>query len=229
MAALSGVAGVTGSAAVRRDPGRITSCPRLVLQAILYLLFPVDAAWSPSFWGGAQYGGWRRRAKVLWVRIRRQNEHRSTCDPLTTPCTWTRISACYLFCGKCTCSGGAVLCSAPYSAAEWAKEQSKCIHTAGVMPVFPPDRLTRPACPGTKSVGGVCRCHKAQPEAPPMIARVIRVLWVRIRRQNEHRSTCDPVTTPCTWTRISACYLFCGKCTCSGGAGLCDTPHSAAE
>jgi len=64
MAALSGVAGVTGSAAVRRDPGRITSCPRLVLQAILYLLFPVDAAWSPSFWGGAQYGGWRRRAKV---------------------------------------------------------------------------------------------------------------------------------------------------------------------
>jgi len=37
MAALSGVAGVTGSAADRRDPGRITSCPRLVLQAILYL------------------------------------------------------------------------------------------------------------------------------------------------------------------------------------------------
>jgi len=64
MAALSGVAGVTGSAAVRRDPGRISSCPRLVLQAILYLLFPVDAAWSPSFWGGAQYGGWRRRATV---------------------------------------------------------------------------------------------------------------------------------------------------------------------
>jgi len=49
MAAMSGVAGVTGSAAVRRDPGRITSCPRLVLQAISYLLFPVDAAWSPSF------------------------------------------------------------------------------------------------------------------------------------------------------------------------------------
>jgi len=68
MAALSGVAGVTGSAAVRRDPGRITSCPRLVLQAILYLLFPVDAAWSPSFWGGAQYGGWRRRAKERATR-----------------------------------------------------------------------------------------------------------------------------------------------------------------
>jgi len=34
MAALSGVAGVTGSAAVRRDPERITSCPRLVLQRV---------------------------------------------------------------------------------------------------------------------------------------------------------------------------------------------------
>jgi len=29
--------------------------------------------------------------------------------------------------------------------------------------------------------------------------------------------------------RMSAGYLFCGKCTCSGGAGLCSAPYSAAE
>jgi len=44
MAALSGVTGVTGSAALRRDPVRAMSCPRLVFQAILCLLFPVDTA-----------------------------------------------------------------------------------------------------------------------------------------------------------------------------------------
>jgi len=43
-ACLRGVAVTAGSAAVKSDPGRIKTCPRLVLQAIRVLLSSANAA-----------------------------------------------------------------------------------------------------------------------------------------------------------------------------------------
>jgi len=48
-ACVRGVAVTAGSAAVKSDPGRIKSCPRLVSQAIRFLLSSANAAGGAFF------------------------------------------------------------------------------------------------------------------------------------------------------------------------------------